>query len=132
MAGPAGLADRLATVLAEVLSTDAEEDGALTVRFEGTLASIRVVTVAEGLELVSFTQVLAWDLPLDDGLRERATEQGRLSQLGTVALVEKDSESADALLRYNFPGSGLSDDALSTFVLLVLAKGVDIRDALFG
>ncbi|MEB3049195.1 hypothetical protein KV112_05450 [Mycolicibacter sp. MYC123] len=132
MAGPAGLTDRLATVLAEVLSTDAEEDGALTVRFEGTLASIRVVTVAEGLELVSFTQVLAWDLPLDDGLRERATEQGRLSQLGTVTLVEKDAQSADALLRYNFPGSGLSDDALSTFVLLVLAKGVDIRDALIG
>ncbi|MEB3061568.1 MULTISPECIES: hypothetical protein [Mycolicibacter] len=132
MAGPTGLEDRLATVLAEVLSTDAEEDGALTVRYEGTLASIRVVAVAEDLELVSFTQVLAWDLPLDEGLRERAVEQGRLSQLGTVTLVEKDAQSADALLRYNFPGSGLSDDALRTFVLLVLAKGADIRDALIG
>ena len=84
------------------------------------------------MELVSFTQVLAWDLRVSDELRERAAEQGRLSQLGTVTLVEKDSESADALLRYNFPGSGLSDDALRTFVLLVLAKGADIRDALIG
>lgn len=132
MAGPAGLEERLAAVLAEVLAVDAEPDGALTVRHEGTLASIRVVAVADDLELVSFTQILAWDLPLNGGLRERADEQARLSQLGTVTLVEKDSKSADVLLRYNFPGSGLSDDALRTFVLLVLAKGADIRDALIG
>ena len=30
-----------------------------------TFASLRIVPVAEGLELVSLTQILAWDLPLD-------------------------------------------------------------------
>lgn len=126
----AELADRLAAVLAGVLPTDAEPDGALTVHHEGTLASLRVVPVAENLELVSFTQILAWDLPLTKKLRERTAEQARLSQLGTITLVEKGAKSADVLLRYNFPGSGLTDDALCTLVLLVLAKGVDIRGAL--
>ncbi|MGB3331472.1 MAG: hypothetical protein WBA79_01555 [Mycobacterium sp.] len=126
----AALADRLATVLAEVLAVDAEPDGALTVRHDGTLASLRVVPIAEDLELVSLTQILGWDLPLTKTLRKRAAEQARLSQLGTVTLVEKDAESADVMLRYNFPGSGLTDDALRTLVLLVLTKGVDIRDVL--
>ncbi|PQM52712.1 hypothetical protein C5U48_08340 [Mycolicibacter virginiensis] len=124
------LADRLATVLTEVLAVDAESDGALTVRHDGTLASLRVVPIAQDLELVSLTQILGWDLPLTKKLRKRAAEQAALSQLGTVTLIEKDAESADVMLRYNFPGSGLTDDALRTLVLLVLAKGVDIRDAL--
>jgi len=124
------LADRLATVLAEVLAVDAEPDGALTVRHDGTLASLRVVPIAEDLELVSLTQILGWDLPLTTKLRKRVAEQAVLSQLGTVTLVEKDAESADVMLRYNFPGSGLTDDALRMLVLLALTKGVDIRDVL--
>jgi len=127
----AGLADRLATVLATVLTTDAEPDGALTVHHEDTLASLRVVPITDELELVSLTQILGWDLALTKKLRDRAAEQARLSQLGTVTVVEKGvTKTADVLLRYNFPGSGLSDDALCTLVLLVLAKGVDIRQAL--
>ncbi|WP_420109802.1 hypothetical protein [Mycolicibacter arupensis] len=128
----ATLADRLAAVLAGVLTVDAEPDGALTVRHDGTLASLRVVPIADDLELVSLTQILGWDLPLTMTLRQRAAEQADLSQLGTVTLVEKDAESADAMLRYNFPGTGLTDDALRTLVLLVLAKGADIRGVLTG
>lgn len=124
------LVDRLAAALAEVLAVDAEPDGALTVAHDGTLASLRVVPIAEDLELVSLTQILAWGLPLTKKLRKRAAEQADLSQLGTLTLVEKDTESADVMLRYNFPGSGLTDDALCTMVLLVLTKGVDIRGIL--
>lgn len=127
----AGLADRLAAVLADVLAVDAEADGALTVHHDGTLASLRVVTIAEDLDLVSLTQVLAWDLPLTKKLRDRVAEQARDSQLGTVTLTEKaPAKTGDVMLRYNFPGSGLTDDALRTLILLVLAKGADIRQAL--
>ncbi|AEF35567.1 conserved hypothetical protein [Mycolicibacter sinensis] len=127
------LAHRLHTVLtAAAVPTDAEPDGALTVHHDGTLASLRVVPITDELELVSLTQILAWDLALTKKLRERAAEQARLSQLGTVNLVEKNAKVADVMLRYNFPGSGLTDDALCTLVLLVLAKGVDIRQALIG
>lgn len=139
------LQQRLAAVLTEVLAIDQEPDGALTVRYDATLASLRVVTVVEDLDLVSLTQILAWDLPLTKKLRDRVTEQARTSQLGTVTLVEKaaattaaaadapkrnSNKTADIMLRYNFPGSGLTDDALRTLILLVLQKGAEIRRAL--
>ena len=66
--------------------------------------------------------------------------------LGTVTLVERTEEVAangdssggarrkapaskvaDVMLRYNFPAAGLSDDALTTLVMLVLSTGVDVR-----
>jgi hypothetical protein len=36
----------------------------------------------------------------------------------------------DVMLRYNFPGGGLTDDALRTLILLVLDTGAEIRRAL--
>lgn len=127
------LAERLRAALAGSLNADAEADGALTVRHDRTLASLRVVPIDDELELVSLTQVLAWDLPLTEDLRGRVAEQARDSQLGTVILVDKaEPPSADVMLRYNFPGTGLSDDALRTLVLLVLDKGAEVRRALIA
>ena len=48
------------------------------------------------------------------------------------ATKRNSSKSADVLLRYNFPGGGLGDDALRTLVLMVLDKGAEIRRALTG
>lgn len=125
------LPEHLTAVLADVLAVEQEPDGALTVRYDGTLASLRVVTITEGLELVSLTQILAWELPLTKRLRDRVTEHARTSQLGTVLLVEKSTaKTADIMLRYNFPVTGLSDDALRTLILLVLDKGADIGRAM--
>jgi hypothetical protein len=133
------LQERLASVLDEVLPVEEEPDGALTVRHDETFASLRVVTIAEDLDLVSLTQVLAWDLPLTKRIRDRVAEQANNTQLGTVAVVEKVSEAtaernsaktADVMLRYNFPGAGLTDDALRTLILLVLDKGAEIRRAI--
>ena len=36
------------------------------------------------------------------------------------------------MLRYNFPGGGLTDDALRTLILMVLAAGADVRRALLS
>ena len=38
-------------------------------------------------------------------------------------------KAADVLLRYNFPAAGLTDDALRTLILMVLATGFDVRRA---
>jgi hypothetical protein len=40
------------------------------------------------------------------------------------------AKTADVMLRYNFPGAGLADDALRTLILLVLDTGAQIRRAL--
>ncbi len=131
------LSERLAVVLAEILPVQREDDGALTVPHDETFASLRVVTIAEGLEMVSLTQVLAWDLPLDAKIRAKVAKHAHDTLLGTVSMVEKigaaspgPRKTGDVLLRYNFPAAGLSDDALRTLVLMVLATGADMRRAL--
>jgi hypothetical protein len=133
------LQEQLLAVLSEMLPVEEESDGALTVHHDGTIASLRVVSITDGLDLVSLTQIIAWDLLLNKKIRDSVAEQSHTILLGSISLVEKpadpatkrnSSKSADVLLRYNFPGGGLSDDALQTLVLMVLDKGADIRRAL--
>ena len=145
------LLERLTSALSEVTTLVEESDGALTVTVDGAVASLRVVVIAEGLEMVSLTQPLAWDLPLNNGIRERVAVQAGRTMLGTVALVEKVADGpeapangssaatkrksaskkvADVMLRYNFPAAGLSEDALRTLILLVVTTGADVRRAL--
>ena len=130
------LQERLVAVLDEILSIE-EEDGAITVHHDHTFASVRVVNIAEGLEMVSLTQILAWDLPLDNKIRARVAQLAHDTLLGTVSLAEKsagakkDSKKfADVMLRYNFPAAGLTDEALRTLILMVLSAGADVRRAL--
>jgi hypothetical protein len=145
------LLERLTSALGEVTTLVEESDGALTVTVDGSVASLRVVSIAEGLEMVSLTQPLAWDLPLNNKIRERVAEQAGRTMLGTVALVEKVADGpqepangssarttrksaakrvGDVMLRYNFPAGGLTEEALRTLILLVLTTGADVRRAL--
>ncbi|OCB21148.1 hypothetical protein [Mycobacterium intracellulare] len=137
------LQERLASILRDVLALQEETDGALTVHHDGTIASLRVVNIAEGLDLVSLTQILAWDLPLTKKLSDRVAKQARDSNFGSVSLIEKVNDkavqrnsgkgaakNADVMLRYNFPGAGLTDDALRTLILLVLDTGAQVRRTL--
>jgi hypothetical protein len=59
------LQERLVVVLNEILPTQEESDGAVTVHHDETFASLRVVTIGEGLDMVSLTQILVWDLQQD-------------------------------------------------------------------
>ena len=142
------LVERLTSALGEVTTLVEESDGALTLTVDGMVASLRVVTIAEGLEMVSLTQPLAWDLALNNKIRERVAELASRTMLGTVALVQKLADGpaapangssakstrkpavkklADVMLRYNFPAAGLTEDALRTLILLVLTTGADVR-----
>jgi hypothetical protein len=125
----ASLQERLRAVLAEVLPVDAEADGALTLHHGGTIASLRVVPITDDLELVSLTQIVAWDLVSGKKIRDRVAEQSRATLLGSVNLVDKPGRIADIVLRYNFPGNGLNDEGLRTLVLMALDKGAEIRGA---
>ncbi|OBB86883.1 hypothetical protein A5760_03425 [Mycobacterium colombiense] len=137
------LQERLVSILGDVLPLEEETDGAITVRHDGTIASLRVVNIAEGLDLVSLTQILAWDLPLTKKISEQVAKEARDSNFGSVSLIEKVNEkavqrnsgkgaskTADVMMRYNFPGGGLTDDALRTLILLVLDTGAGIRGKL--
>lgn len=117
----------IADVLGAVLPVQIEDDGAVTVRHDGTVASLRTLEVAEGLELISLTQALAWDLPCTDELRSRVADQASRTMLGTVTMAEQPGGNADVMLRYNFPAGGLDEGALQTLVLMVLAGGAQVR-----
>jgi len=141
------LQERLASILGEVFAVEEEPDGALTIRHDGTFASLRVVNIVEDLDLVSLTQILVWDLPLTKKISDQVAEKARDTNFGSVTMVEKVAEKAaqrnsgkgaatapsktvDVMLRYNFPGAGLTDDALRTLILLVLDTGAEIRHVL--
>ena len=137
------LQERLASILRDVVPVEEEPDGGLTVRHNGTFASLRVVNIVEGLDLVSLTQVLAWDLPLTKKIGDLVAQHARNTNFGSVTVVEKVSAKAvqrnsgksasktvDVMLRYNFPGAGLTDDALRTLILLVLDSGARMRGTL--
>ncbi|WP_077088733.1 hypothetical protein [Mycobacterium rhizamassiliense] len=128
------LQERLDSIFRDVLPVEHESDGAITVHHDGTFASLRVVNIAEDLDLVSLTQIVAWDLPLTKKISDRVAKQAHDSNFGTVTLVEKDRgktrKTADVMQRYNFPGAGLTDDALRTLILLVLDAGAQLRHAL--
>jgi hypothetical protein len=120
----------LADVLAQVMPVQVEPDGALTVRHDGTVASLREVNIAEGLLMLSLTQVLVWDLPANNELHKTIAAHANTMMLGTVTLAEQPGKRADVLLRYNFPVGGLDDRAVQTLVLMVLSGGAEVRRAL--
>ena len=128
------LADRLRIVIEGVLPFEEEDDGALTVHHDHTFASLRVVTIADGLEMVSLTQILVWDLPLDNEIRDKVGRLAHDTVLGTVSLAEQvaGGGTADITLRYNFPAAGLTEEALQTLLMMVLSTGADVRQALIG
>lgn len=128
------LANRMRAVLEGVLPYEEEEDGALTVHHGHTFASLRAVSIADDLEMVSLTQILVWDLPLDNDIRDRVARLAHDTVLGTVTLAEQvaGGDTGDVTLRYNFPAAGLTDDALRTLIVMVLSAGADVREALTG
>jgi hypothetical protein len=86
---------------------------------------------------------VAWDLPLTKKISDHVAKQARDSNFGSVSLIEKVNDkavqrnsgkgaakSADVMLRYNFPGAGLTDEALRTLILLVLDTGAEMRRTL--
>ena len=128
------LADRLRTILDDVLPYEVEDDGAITVHHDHTFASLRVVAIAEDLEMISLTQILAWDLQLDNEIRTTVARLAHDTVLGTVSLAEHvaGGDVADVTLRYNCPAAGLTDEALQTLIVMVLSAGVDVRGELIA
>ena len=85
----------LQRVLAGVLPAQTRDDGAVTVAYEGTVASLRTLRIAEDLELISLVQLLAQNVPLSAGLRRTVAAQAEKTTLGTVILVELSATTAD-------------------------------------
>lgn len=120
----------LADILRAVLPVEVEQDGALTVRYEGTFASLRTLQIVEGLDVISLNQLLAWDLAVSDHLRDTVAAHAGATMFGTVLMTEDAGGTAEVMLRYNFPAGGLDEQALQTLVLMVLSRGAEVARAI--
>ncbi len=117
-------ADELQTRALELLTPFVElspnEDGSLSFEYAGALCSIRAVTLAPGLDVLSLTCVLAWDRPLRAALTKRVADRNNALQFGSITVIGN-GKLADVIMRYTFPAVGLTDEALTTMLLLVLS-----------
>lgn len=121
----------LAEILGQVLPVQVEDDGALTVTHAGTVASLRSMEFAEGLNMVWLMQIVARDLPLTAELRDRVAAEAAKTMFGTITLAEQQAGNrGDVMLRYIFPAEGLEDRALQALVLAVLVGGAEAAEAL--
>jgi hypothetical protein len=105
------------------------EDGGLGFEYDGALCSLRGVTLAPGLDVLTLTCVLAWDRPLKPQLHKRVADRNNALQFGSLTLIGHD-KLADVILRYTFPAAGLDDDALATMLLLILSGAGRARQGL--
>jgi len=126
------LQDRIATLLTpfvEVRGAEAGGDDALGFDYGSVPFALQVVTLTDGLDVVSLTGVLGWDLPAGDGVRARVAGIADALQFGSVHVVERDSD-VDVVWRYSFPATGLDDTPLTTMLLLVLDGAAGARESL--
>ncbi|MEU5843244.1 hypothetical protein [Rhodococcus sp. NPDC047139] len=112
-------------------SASGNGDGSFGFDYGAVPFALQVVTLTEGLDVVSVTGVLAWDLPLDTIARARVATAADALQFGSVHLIERDDD-ADVVLRYSFPATGLEDAALTTMLLLVLDGAAEARASVAG
>ena len=123
------LRERIATALTpyvDVRTSLATADGSFGFDYGAVPFALQVVTLTEGLDVVSITGVLAWDLPLDETVRTRIAAAADALQFGSVHLIERDADT-DVVVRYSFPATGLDDTALTTMLLLVLDGAAEAR-----
>jgi hypothetical protein len=106
-----------------------DPEGSLGFEYEGALCSLRAVTLAPGLDVLTLTCVLAWDRPLKPQLHKRVAERNSQIQFGSVTLINRGT-LADVILRYTFPAAGLEDQPLATMLLLVLSGAGKARQGL--
>ncbi|WP_345499988.1 hypothetical protein [Nocardia callitridis] len=106
-----------------------EQDGSLGFAYEGVLSSLRAVSLAPGLDVLTLTCVLAWDRPLKPQLHKRVAERNNSLQFGSLTIIARE-KLADVILRYTFPAAGLDDQALATMLVLVLSGAGKARQGL--
>jgi len=130
------LRDRISAALApfvQVRSPGAADngDGSFGFDYGAVPFALQVVTLTEGLDVVSLTGVLAWDLPLGDEVRTRVASAAEALQFGSIHLIERET-LADVIVRYSFPATGLEDTPLTTMLLLVLDGIAEARETVAG
>ncbi len=125
MARVAELADEIGVVG----EADAES---VVVQVGPTRASLRALTLAPGLEVLTITQLVAVNLPNTDDLRDDVESCDAQLSFGALRRSDPAGITTDVLLYYTFPAGSLEDMPLLTVMHIVLSAGADAATRLTG
>ncbi|WP_199435105.1 hypothetical protein [Qaidamihabitans albus] len=117
--------------LERYLEVHVDDDGALTFSHADVPCVIQATRLAEGLNVLSLTCVVAWDLPDDKTVAASVAERAGQGLFGTLGVVHTE-RGMDLTLRYAFPAQGLGDAPLGTLLMLVVSTASQVRTDLLG
>ena len=130
MTDAAALLERAAVIVAELGPTDRPDAESVVVQVGPTRASIRVLTLSDGLDVLAVTQMVAMDLPNTPTLRDDVEAFGAQMSFGSLRRSDPAGVTTDVLQYYTFPAGRLDDLPLLTVLHIVLAAGVDAAERL--
>ncbi|MCK8615873.1 hypothetical protein [Gordonia sp. C13] len=130
MTDAAALLERAAVIVAELGPTDRPDAESVVVQVGPTRASIRVLTLSDGLDVLAVTQMVAMDLPNTPTLRDDVEAFGAQMSFGSLRRSDPTGVTTDVLQYYTFPAGRLDDLPLLTVLHIVLAAGVDAAERL--
>ncbi|MBV9314734.1 MAG: hypothetical protein JO100_13635 [Pseudonocardia sp.] len=103
-----------------------DHDGALSFRHGEVPCALQGMELSEGLEVLSLTCVVAWDLPGDSEVPLRLAERAGQGLFGTLGAIRSE-HGWDITLRYVFPAAGLGVEAMGTLLMLVVSNASQLR-----
>lgn len=106
-----------------------DDDGALSFLHGEVPCALQGVELSEGLQVLSLTCVVAWDLPTDSDIPIRLAERAGQGMFGTLGAVRTD-RGWDVTLRYVFPATGLDVEPMGTLLMLVVSTASQVRTEL--
>ncbi|HEY4007069.1 MAG TPA: hypothetical protein VGM60_18050 [Pseudonocardia sp.] len=106
-----------------------DDDGALSFLHGEVPCALQGVELSEGLQVLSLTCVVAWDLPTDSDIPIRLAERAGQGMFGTLGAV-RTNRGWDVTLRYVFPATGLDVEPMGTLLMLVVSTASQVRTEL--
>ncbi len=103
-----------------------DDDGALSFRHGEVPCALQGIELSEGLDVLSLTCVVAWDLPADSLAPTQLAERAGQGLFGTLGAVRTD-RGWDVTLRYVFPAAALGVEAMGTLLMLVVSNASQLR-----
>ncbi|MCH5643113.1 hypothetical protein, partial [Gordonia sp. ABSL49_1] len=123
---------RVSGLLSEIGSVASSDPESLVVQVGSTSASIRVLALADGLDVLAITQLIALDLPNTEQLRDDVETCGAQLSFGSLRRSDPQGVTTDVLQYYTFPAGNLDDIPLLTVLHIVLTSGADAATRLVG
>ncbi|MFW0792756.1 hypothetical protein AAFP30_02975 [Gordonia sp. CPCC 205515] len=126
------LLERATELLGEIGEVAESDSDSVVVQVGSTRASIRALTLAPGLDVLTVTQLVALDLPNTDALRDDVETADAQLSFGTLRRSDPTGVTTDVLQYYTFPAGTLDDVPMLTVLHVVLSAGADAAASLTG